>query len=101
MYHISDLDFLVLNDLTHYKDFLLEEEVPFFYPFPLDWVVYLLRLKKPESILTNCAFSFGKNHPLTKLILDHVKEAYEPNEFTSIGPGSKNIIRFLKETFWR
>ena len=61
MFLVSDLDFLVLNDLTHYKDFVLEEEVPLFFPYQLaEWLIYLLRLKKPDSILASCAFREGR-----------------------------------------
>ena len=100
MFPIPDLDFLVLNDLRHYKDFILEEEVPLFQPYQLaDWLIYFLRLKKPDSILASCAFGFSKHHPFTKFILDNFRQAYQPHVYPCIGPGYTNEI-LKKNTFY-
>ena len=53
---ILDLDFLVLNDLTHYSNFVLEEETVHWYPaFLSGWVRYpimeFLTIKRSDSIL--------------------------------------------------
>jgi len=67
-----DIDYVVLNDLTHYKNIVVGN--------------------KPESFnggeitVTNNAFSFTRNHPLPLMAMKHVKESYDPSCWPCIGP---------------
>merc|ERR1711990_1439230 len=64
-----------------------------------DWLIYFLRLKKPDSILASCAFGFSKHHPFTKFILDNFRQAYQPHVYPCIGPGYINEM-LKKSTFY-
>ena len=89
---ITDLDFLVLNDLTHYSSFVLEEESVFWYPGLLSgWVRYsvmeFLTIKRSDSILAAGAVAFPAEHPLMRLMVEKVPQTYRGEDWITIGPG--------------
>ena len=98
---ILDLDFLVLNDLTHYSDFVLEEESVLWYPaFLSGWVRYsiieFLTIKRSESILGSCAFAFSAHHPFMKMMVENVQETYQGEDFSTIGPGNISYLAYIQ-----
>ena len=100
---ISDLDFLVLNDLTHYSSFVLEEESVFWYPGLLSgWgrysVMEFLTIKRSDSILGSCAFAFPAGHPFMKMMVEKVQETYQGEDFSTIGPGHIFPVRINLQT---
>ena len=48
-----------------------------------------------ERILTNSAFSFPKQHPFMKLVLENVVGNYDPLVWAGIGPGMTNYNKIL------
>ena len=87
-----DLDFLVLNDLTHYSSFVLEEETCHWYPaFLSGWVRYsvmeFLTIKRSDSILAAGAVAFPAEHPLMRLMVEKVPQTYRGEDWITIGPG--------------
>ena len=66
-----DLDYVVLRDLTHYKNMLLEEgETP----------------GKGKLAVTNSAFMFTAKHPFLLAAMKALEERYNKNCWDCIGP---------------
>ena len=81
-----DLDYVVLNDLSHYNNILVGNSKcgPFFDDCFLFMTIFMFRVN-PVSV-TNSAFSFAASHPVLVRALSRLQEAYEPDSWGGIGP---------------
>lgn len=86
-----DLDYLVINDLTHYSSFVLEEvnhstlNMIVANHFPVQVADTLDRWM--GSILTNSAMAFPRGDQFVRRLLESLVQAYnDPGTFAIIGP---------------
>jgi len=92
-----DLDYLVLNDLSHYTTSVLEEVVH----TPFNMIVSNIFSDQVAdfvdrwmgSILTGSAMSFPRHHPFVKMLLVSAVQAYsEPETYAILGPSHMTSV---------
>ena len=85
-----DLDYIILNDMSHYNNFLCEEvNLHLLKTLVMVWLPSLSDTvdKLFGSMITNSAFSFPRHHPLIKMILENIVKSYsDPDHWSIIGP---------------
>jgi len=69
-----DLDYVILNDLTHYKNMVLQSILKEY-------------LEKGLIYVTNSAFAFSRHHHLLLMAMHLLQKSYNPSCWACIGPG--------------